>query len=278
MTNAADNGIDIMDPMVQATISTQAYIDANRAIFMQDNIATKAYKSFIASLERGGSVGETAATGLKIILPIVKVPTNYVGEVTSYAGGYAKALPLIGKALFKGVKSLTPEQSDYVMRNLKKGSLGAAMIALGYFNASSIGGYYQRGEKRDEEDVEAGGLRLFGEDMPRWMVHTPLFEMLQIGATLKRVQDTYEEKEKEGGKLASGLAVTKGLVEEVPFARSPEEALRALSGPKEAEKYAKNLGESFVNPQFVQDFGVKIFKEDKKKEEENTSSGQRIIR
>jgi hypothetical protein len=266
MNHAADNGIDIMDPMVQATISTQAYMDANRAIFMQDNIATKAYKTFIASLERGGNVGETAATGLKIILPIVKVPTNYVGEVTSYAGGYAKALPLIGKALVKGTKSLTPEQSDYVMRNLKKGSLGAAMIALGYFNAASIGGYYQRGEKRDEEDVEAGGLRLFGQDMPRWLVHTPLFEMLQIGATLKRVQDTYEEKGKEEGKLASGLAVAKGLVEEVPFARSPEEALKALTGPEQAKKYAEDLGESFVNPQLVQDFGVKIFKKEEKEE------------
>jgi len=277
MNHAADNGIDIMDPMVQATISTQAYMDANRAIFMQDNIATKAYKTFIASLERGGNVGETAATGLKIILPIVKVPTNYVGEVTSYAGGYAKALPLIGKALFKGTKSLTPEQSDYVMRNLKKGSLGAAMIALGYFNAASIGGYYQRGEKRDEEDVKAGGLRLFGEDMPRWLVHTPLFEMLQIGATLKRVQDTYEEKGKEEGKLASGLAVAKGLVEEVPFARSPEEALKALTGPEQAKKYAEDLGESFVNPQLVQDFGLKIFKKDEKEEKpkkEKESKGQ----
>lgn len=277
MDHAQRNGIDISDEMVQATISTQAYIDANRAIFMQDNIATKAYKSFIASLERGGNVGESAATGLKIILPIVKVPTNYVGEVTSYAGGYAKALPLIGKALVKGTKSLTPEQSDYVMRNLKKGSLGAAMIALGYFNASAIGGYYQRGEKRDEEDVKAGGLRLFGEDMPRWMVHTPLFEMLQIGATLKRVQDTYEEKGKEEGKLASGLAVAKGLVEEVPFARSPEEALKAISGPEQAKKYAEDLGESFINPQFAQDFGLKILKEEKKKEEEDTS-GQRTIR
>lgn len=266
MEHASENGVDIMDPVVQATISTQAYLDANRAIFMQDNIATKAYKSFLSSLERGGKVGETAATGLKIILPIVKVPTNYVGEVTSYTGGYAKALPLIGKALFKGVDSLTPEQSDYVMRNLKKGSLGAAMIALGYFNAGAIGGYYQRGEKREEGDVKAGGLKLFGVDMPRWMVHTPLLECLQVGATLKRVQDTYESKGKEEGMTAAGLAVTKGLVEEVPFARSPEEALRALSGPKEAEKYAKDLGESFINPQLTQELGLKIFEEEKKEQ------------
>ena len=267
MNNAAENGIDIMNPMVQATISTQAYIDANRAIFMQDNIATKAYKSFIASLERGGNLGNTSATALKIILPIVKVPTNYVAEVTSYAGGYAKALPLIGKAIFKGVDSLTPEQSDYVMRNLKKGSLGAAFIALGYFNAGAIGGYYQRGNKRDESDVKAGGLRLFGEDMPRWLVHTPLLECLQIGATLKRVQDTYEAKGQEGGGLASGLAVGKGLAEEIPFVKSPAEIYEASSSSKAATKYAKRLGESFVNPQFLQDVGLKIFDE---KKSENT--------
>jgi hypothetical protein len=254
LAHANRNGIDVTDPMVQLTIGTEAYLDANRAIFMQENIVTQGYKSFLASLERGGNVGKTGAAFAKIILPIVKVPTNYVGEVTSYSGGYAKALPLITKAIFKGVDSLTPEQSDYVMRNLKKGSLGAAFIALGYFNSEDIGGYYQRGEKRKEEDVDAGGLRLFGEDMPKWLVHTPLLECLQIGATLKRVQDSYDKKGKEEeAKLAAGLAVAKGLVEEVPFARSPEEALRALGSTKQFKTYTRDLLESMINPQLTKE-------------------------
>jgi hypothetical protein len=108
------------------------------------------------------------------------------------------------------------------------------------------------------------------------MVHTPLFEMLQIGATLKRVQDKYEEKDKEGGNVASGLAVTKGLIEEVPFVRSPEEIIRATSSMEQAEEYAKDFGESFINPQLTKELGLKIFEEKKKEEEE--SSGERSIR
>jgi hypothetical protein len=254
LAHANRNGIDVTDPMVQLTIGTEAYLDANRAIFMQENIVTQGYKSFLASLERGGNVGKTGAAFAKIILPIVKVPTNYVGEVTSYSGGYAKALPLITKAIFKGVDSLNPEQSDYVMRNLKKGSLGAAFIALGYFNAQAIGGYYQRGEKRKDDEVDAGGLKLFGEDMPKWLVHTPLLECLQIGSTLKRVQDSYDKKGKEEeAKLAAGLAVAKGLIEEVPFARSPEEALRALGSTKQFKTYTRDLLESMINPQLTKE-------------------------
>jgi hypothetical protein len=272
LTYAKKEGVDISDPMVQATIGAQAYLDANRAIFMQDNLVTDAYKSFVSSLERGGNLGKTGAAITKIILPIVKVPTNFVGEVTSYSGGYLKVIPLVTKAIFKGIDSLSPEQADYVMRNIKKGSLGAAFIAIGYFNASSIGGYYQRGEKREEDDVKAANLRVLGVDMPKWMIHTPLLEALQVGATLRRVQDSYENKGKEEGVAASGLAVTKGLVEEVPFARSPEEALRALGGTKQAKEYVRNLGESMINPQLTKEMGLEILPKEEK-EEEGTPSG-----
>jgi hypothetical protein len=264
LANAEKNGVDISDPIVQATIGTQAYLDANRAIFMQENKITTAYKSAINSLERAGDSGKVVAGMLKIILPIVKVPTNFANEITSYSVGGLKAL----LALRNGIKDLTPDQADYIMRNLKKQSLGAAFIALGYFNAATIGGFYQRGDKRDEKDVKAGGLRVLGVDMPKWMTHTPLLEMLQIGATLRRVQDDYERKDKEGT-AASVLAVTKGVVEEVPFARSPEEALKALSSPDNFNRYFRDLGESMINPQLTKEIGLQILPEI-----ENKKAGQ----
>ena len=257
---AEKNGVDISDPLVQATIGTQAYLDANRAIFMQENPVTTAYKSAVNTLERAGDSGKVVAGMLKIILPIVKVPTNFANEITSYSIGGLKAL----LALRNGIKDLTPDQADYVMRNLKKQSIGAAVIALGYFSAGSIGGFYQRGDKRDEKDVQAGGLRVLGVDMPKWMTHTPLLEMLQIGATLRRVQDDYENKGKEG-EAASVLAVTKGVVEEVPFARSPEEAIKALSSPDNFNKYFRDLGESMINPQLTKELGLQVLPEIEKK-------------
>ena len=271
---AEKNGVDISDPMVQATIGTQAYLDANRAIFMQENKITTSYKAAVNTLERAGDSGKVVAGMLKIILPIVKVPTNFANEITSYSVGGLKAL----LALRNGIKDLTPDQADYVMRNIKKQSLGAAFIALGYFSAASIGGFYQRGDKRDEEDVQAGGLRVLGVDMPKWMTHTPLLEMLQIGATLRRVQDDYENKGKEGT-AASVLAVTKGVVEEVPFARSPEEALKALSSPDNFNKYFRDLGESMINPQLTKELGLQILPEIEKNNKESKgrpSSGNRM--
>jgi hypothetical protein len=259
---AERNGVDISDPLVQATIGTQAYLDANRAIFMQENSITTAYKSAVNTLERAGDSGKVVAGMLKVILPIVKVPTNFANEVTSYSVGGLKGLLV----LRNGIKDLTPDQADYVMRNLKKQSLGAAVIALGYFLSGSIGGFYQRGDKRDENDVQAGGLRVLGVDMPKWMIHTPLLEMLQIGATLKRVQDDYENKEKEGT-AASVLAATKGVVEEVPFARSPEEALKALSSPDNFKKYFRDLGESMINPQLTKEIGLEVLPKENKDEE-----------
>jgi len=279
MTHADKKGdVNIEDPIVQFTIGTQASLDAKRAIFMQENTLTKAYKAFLSTFERAGKSGEVTAAAFKVLLPIVKVPTNFSSEVTSYSGGYAKALPLIGKALVKGVDSLTPEQSDYVMRNLKKGSLGAAFTVIGFFNPQAVGGYYQKGDKRDEDDVKAGGLRLFGVDMPRWMVHTPLLECLQIGSTLRRVMDDYEGEGKEGGGFAAGLAVGKGLAEEIPFVKSPAELYESSSTGEAATKYGKRKLESFINPQLTRDLGLEIFKKEDKKKEEDTSSGQRIIR
>lgn len=247
---AIKQGVDVSDPVAQAAIASRAYVDANRAIFMQDNKVTSGYRMLIHYLEAPGkndktSVGgKVGATILKVLLPIVKVPTNYVAETTSYAAGGLKALV----ALRNGIKDLTPDQADYVMRNLKKQGLGVAILALGYYNAKNIGGYYQDHEKRDKKDVKAGGLKLFREDVPRWMLHTPLLEMLQIGATLRRVEDAYHKKGKEGGVAAGIFAAGMGLAKEVPFIDQPKQLSEASANADKASKWAASLVKSMIVP------------------------------
>ena len=64
--------------------------------------------------------------------------------------------------------------------------------------------------------MPAGGLKIFGFDLPRWMVHTPLLECLQFGATIGRYMDS-------GGTAGGGVVQAgKGLVKEVPFFKEPQ--------------------------------------------------------
>src|SRR5262249_27593832 len=135
----------------------------------------------------GSKVG---ATALKILFPIVKVPTNIVAETMQYSVGTVTGSLRLANAFRRGIDTLKPGEADLIMRELKKGSVGAAGILLGYLNADKIGGYYQRGQKRDKSDVGFAKIRVFGVDIPTYLIHNPLLETLQIGATIRRVSDS----------------------------------------------------------------------------------------
>lgn len=226
------NGGDPTDPAVQTRLMMEAYKDSNRAIFLQDNRVVSAYKRAISALEeRNKATGKTSgpaialATASKVLVPIVKVPTNYVAEAFTHAFGTISGSYKLARALGEGIEKLHPEEADQIMRHLKKGSIGAAAMLLGFFNPApnviQAGGYYQPGEKRQKGDVEAGGLRVFGFNVPKVLAHTPLLEVLQIGATARRVMDAALKKnhgENKAVALSSGaLAGSLGLAEETPF-------------------------------------------------------------
>lgn len=251
------NGVDVTDPLVQTRLMTEAYKDASRSIFMQDNRVVAAYRRALSALEqKEKSTGKTplgpkiGATTAKVLLPIVKVPTNIVAETMQYAVGSVTGSLRLGKALIKGVDKLAPEQADLIMRDLKKGSLGAALLLYGYFNSDVIGGYYQPG-KRDPKDVKFGSIRLFGWDVPSYLVHNPLLETLQIGATIRRVADSKLRKsDKESQGIGGGMfAGALGLLDEVPFVRQMLGELPKIMDPKERGQYMGEFVKSLTVPQ-----------------------------
>jgi GGDEF domain-containing protein len=247
-TKYAEAGVDITDPLVQARIGVEAYKDAERAIFMQDNRVVGAYKMAMRHL------GKPAQTVANIILPIVKIPTNIVAETATYAGGlYAGGGRIIWKALKGTLKDLTPEESEQILRQLKKGSIGTAALLIGYANPNNFGGYYQPGQKRDENDVKAGQMRIDGVNIPSWLIHNPLLETFQIGATMRRVGDSYRRK---GDKNPQGLfegtmAGLLGLTEEVPFVKETVD-LSKLFDPRERSDFINKFVASRLVPQGVQ--------------------------
>ena len=252
------NGYDMSDPVNQATVAAQAYIEANRAIFMNDNFVVKGYRIMLRYFQSQGIGGHTLATGMQMVMPIIKIPTNFAAEVTSLAFGGIKGSATL--AFAKGIENLTPEQADYVMRAFKKQGLGIALLILGYLGAAAgwIGGYYERGEKRKYGEPKAGDIG----KIPHWALHTPALEVLQVGATLYRVKEHYagwnatneakpadkQKPPKTGATSAAMFAATKGIFESVPFLDTPVRMGEAFKTYEGAGKWMGQFAESLIMP------------------------------
>ena len=244
---ALEENRDIYDPEVQQELGVAAYNDALRAVFMQDNVVTDMYKAAIDKAEKSDSpLGKVIAGSMKFLFPIVKVPTNYVGEQSSYAIGALKAL----KMLAMNYKDLTPDHKDYIMRALKKQSVGAAFIAMGYLNPNMFGGYYSG--KRKDQDLKAGDVVIGGFHLPHWMMHTPLIEMLQLGATLRRSNDAGVAKGEAPSKLAGIPNVLKGISKQIPFIGGTERVSKAIESADQSKTFFMGLLTSVAAPQLIQ--------------------------
>jgi hypothetical protein len=259
-TKLAAAGVDVTDPLVQAQIGVDAYRDANRAIFMQDHRVVTAYKRGVAALEepnKDGRIsggGKALATILKVIFPIVKIPMNIATETAVYTGGAVASGPVkLGIALYHGLENLHPDEADAILRHFKKGSLGLAGMTMGFFMPQSFGGYYQPGQKRDDKDVAPGNVRMFEVDLPTWLVHNPLLETMQIGATVHRVAYSKFKKGDIGtqGITTGAIAGLFGLVEETPYIRETLQLAKAFD-PREMTAFFGEFAKSRLIPQLAQ--------------------------
>ena len=253
-------GVDVSDPLVQSRIALEAYKDGQRSIFLQDNRVVSAYQRALTAFEEKAKAtgrvpltGKLAASAARTLLPIVRVPTNIVAETFQYAGGLASGSSRLGLAMRRGIETLPPEEADLIMRHLKKGTIGAAFLLAGYLLPDVFGGYYQSGKKREAKDVKYGSARLFGVDVPSFLLHNPLLETLQLGATVRRVADSKLRKRDAAPQgIGPGLvAGALGLTEEVPFVREMLETGKAFeAGSRRA--FFGELAKSIAVPQLLQ--------------------------
>ena len=208
-----------------------AFAYANDSIFKADNAIVQIYNNSLSFLERIEGpegikyTGKAVAFALKQTLPIVKIPTNIIFQTFEYALGTGPAAVRILAAVNNGVDKLTPEQADIIMRQLKRGSAGMAMMIIGGYFEEEIGGIYLTGE--DKGDLEYGQIKFpwWETPLPRNILENPLFACLQIGATAMRFYKRHAEDDLSGYDKATEFAwgmfnTALGVVEEAPFIKS----------------------------------------------------------
>lgn len=250
---ALDNHLDIQDPKVQATIAADAYIDANRAIFMQENFINTGFRMLMNYFHSQGLSGKATEFMIQTVLPIVKVPTNIVAETGSYAFGTVTGSIDALKAIVTkdGLKNLTGHEADNIMRSLKKGSLGLAVLALGYYAGQKSGlitssGFYQPGDEKKKDKPES--LTVGGVELPNWIFHTPVGMVFEMGATMRRVNDAYTVKGKSGGFVAGATSAALGVAKKVPFLEQSTRLAEATRTADTAGLFIDDLIQSLLIP------------------------------
>jgi hypothetical protein len=118
--------------------------------------------------------------------------------------------------------------------------------------------------------VKVASLRVHGMEVPSYLLHNPLLETLQLGATVRRVADSKLRKRDTGpqgieaGLVAGGL----GLTEEIPFMREMLEVGKAFEANTRRAFFGE-LTKGIAVPQLVQWAAAKTDK---------TPSGQPVQR
>lgn len=269
------NGTDVSDPMVRMDIGLEAYRNAEKAIFKNNNRATDAYKAALAGIERKNArtgksplLAKAVTSLIKTELPVVGVPTNIAAETMQYVFGSVTGLTKVAAALAKGVEKLHPEEADQIMRHLKKGSLGLAAAALAFYldpDDFEAGGFYVQGEKRSEGALEPESLRIAGVTIDHHYLHNPYVLAMQVFAAARRAADEGLHGDKAKGPGSAALSALFGLGETVPFTKLFTDVGAAMDDNKRSRMMAEMLKSDTI-PQLVQFFA----KLEDKDEEGNT--------
>lgn len=286
-----EQGLDVQDPIIDAKNRLDAYRDGERAIFMGDNVVSDVYQAGIRMLENhetktGLSLAKNSAALAQILLPFVKVPTNIafstgrhvfglpIGLTKLLGAGIGSGLKKIGgekisenlqKRMFvakqlgnvmaKSMQELTPEESDIVLRNLKHGSVGAAALAIGFFNPKNVGGFYQQNEKRKTSDANVMSFKIDGHKVPIWLTEHPIFQAMQIGSTFYRFLEAHKHKEDKIS--AAALATVSGMAEGIPLANEAKQITDMLgSDTHKLNKFISQAIKGEIEPAALQQAAI----------------------
>lgn len=267
MEFAAKNGADISDPIVQLGLAKDAYLDSDRALLLENNRFANGIRILMKNLEAknkntgqiplGGKIGATIG---RVELPILSVPLNYVKQTLMSAFGLVNGSIKARNAFKNGIENLSPQEADEILRHLKYGTIGGALLLYGFYDGyknggnGTLGGFYQPGEKRKDDQAGVNGIRIDGHNIPGLALHNPLIAVGQLGHTMGAILASKLNKKSDQTHSipVATVAGLMGLLNQSPLGNTVELASQ-ISDPRSAEYAMGEHVKGLLIPQLLQE-------------------------
>jgi len=250
--------MSVSDPAVVEMASRTSLLDAYSDILLNKNYFSSQWNALVRNAELMGkgknvylqNTGIVLSGFLKVLEPVTGVPVNAANRLISYYPpiGAARAMLGILSNAVKGIKpeEMTREDAAEIIRNIKSAGVGAIGYAIGYIFAALFGGSDDDEKFRNEMGLKKGEFAF----MPKAMGHHALWEIMQIGATDRRMDDKGE------GDAANKFNNYKKLqweyVENTPFFDLPLTVEEAMTEKGGASRIVGGLVRNATTPMFVQ--------------------------
>lgn len=261
----ADNAIDGTHPLMLESARQAAYKAAEYEIFQNSSKNATGVKAFFNDLEKSGVANAnlpdnwsklkgnaqyTAAALYHFFVPVNTVPLNILKRV-----GLGLRTPVTmaeamskNKAIKEGILNMSQEDSDLLMRQLKKGQIGTAYWTLGFIlGGSAIGGLYtkydpDKGRKRGDPKINE--MNLGGVDVSKDVQHNTQLQSMQMGGTWETVYSHFidDKGASQMEALAKATAATAGAaIESIPTLNEGVKIAEAMKDPYMGKKFVTDL-------------------------------------
>lgn len=273
MRRAAQQGLDVTDPEVQAKIGLGAALDAQSAKLSGPNAGAKAINNVFASVQRSPSMGvRVLGNFFHSLAPIVKLPLNYAGKAFDMTGAGLVRGEFMRRKAANAERAGTPmdaETADKIMRAYKYGGVGlvTAYIGLAQPDWFKSAGFFSHGngnnKDREGKPMEADTLQIGGHTVPRIAAHSPLNMAIQVWASVRHgLEQTKANRDTSGRLGQAAKEAIGGFVSEAPGVEDISKISSAAVGDKNAGKTIGQYAKGMTIPSAVQQ-AAKYFDKDK---------------
>jgi hypothetical protein len=252
-------GMDINDPATVEAAARASLIEAYSDILLNKNWLSNQWNGMIRGAELMGKkdneylkkTGTLLAGILKIFEPVTGVPVNAANRLASYYPpiGLIRALGgiTVNKMAGKKPEDMTKQEAADIIRNIKAAGTGALFYAIGYMFPEIFGG----SDDDEEEFRNKSGLKK-GEFafMPKAAGHHPAWEIAQIGATDRRIDDS--GKGTASKKLGNYIHLQYEYVENTPFFDFPITVKEAIEQKGGGSRVVGGVLRNLTTPMLVQ--------------------------